>query len=365
MTGPPVALDAHGSDGGPEVAVAGARLAAAQGIPVRVFGPASLRDACAGADGVELEPAEQWIGNDSEPVAAVRSTPGASIVRAAAAVADGSASALVSAGSTGATMTAALFALKRMKGVHRPALAAQVPLPGAAPAAPAPTQAAGRPDAVATGRKLLFLDVGANTEARPQHLIQFAHLGSAFSRAVLGVERPRVALLSVGEEPKKGTPAVAEAHQALAAQDAIEFIGNLEGRDLLTDAADVLVTDGFTGNVTLKTLEGTARAVSGAVREAARSGPLAIAGGLLLRPALGGLRQRLDPNAVGGAVLLGLRGVAVVAHGSSSPEGIANAVRLANRAVAERAIERTAEGLRASGATRGGLRESPTPAGSR
>jgi glycerol-3-phosphate acyltransferase PlsX len=215
---------------------------------------------------------------------------------------------------------------------------------------------------------MLFLDVGANTEVRPQHLIQFAYLGSAFSESVLDVERPRVALLSVGEEQKKGNPDVVEAHAALEHArtrsggratdegETINFIGNVEGRDLLTGAADVIVTDGFTGNVTLKTLEGTARAVAGAVRDAARSGPIAAAGGLLLRPALGGLRRGLDPNAVGGAVLLGLRGVAVVAHGSSTPEGIANAVRLADRAVRERATERTAERLRASGATRESLR---------
>jgi glycerol-3-phosphate acyltransferase PlsX len=344
----PVALDAHGTDSGPEVVLEGARLATADGIAVRVFGPASL----GGSEGVEVVAAEDWIANDADPVAAVRSTPGASVVRAAADVAEGRSSALVSAGSTGATMTAALFALKRIKGVHRPALAAQVPLPGA-------------------GGTMLFLDVGANTEVRPQHLIQFAYLGSAFSESVLEVERPRVALLSVGEEQKKGNPDVIEAHAALAHArtrsggrggddgEGVRFIGNVEGRDLLTGVADVIVTDGFTGNVTLKTLEGTARAVAGAVRDAARSGPIAAAGGLLLRPALGGLRRGLDPNAVGGAVLLGLRGVAVVAHGSSTPEGIANAVRLADRAVRERATERTTERLRASGATRESLREEP------
>jgi glycerol-3-phosphate acyltransferase PlsX len=342
LTGLPVALDAHGADDRPEVVLEGARLAAADGIPVRVFGPASLDPSA----GVEVEPAEEWIANDADPVAAVRSTPQASVVRAAADVAEGRASALVSAGSTGAAMTAALFALKRLRGVHRPALAAQVPIPNAA-------------------SSLLFLDVGANTEVRPQHLIQFAYLGSAFSQAVLGVDRPRVALLSVGEEQKKGNPDVVEAHAALAAADAIEFVGNVEGRDLLTGAADVVVTDGFTGNVTLKTLEGTARAVAGAVREAARSGPVSAMGGLMLRPALKGLRRDMDPNAVGGAVLLGIRGVAVVAHGSSSAEGIANAVRLADRAVRERAVERTAESLSASGATRDALRETPAEAGSR
>jgi phosphate acyltransferase len=329
----PVALDAQGIDAGPDVALEGARIAAADGIAVRVFGPASLKP----PNGVELIAAEDTIGNDVDPVAAVRSTPDASVVRAAADVAAGGSGALVSAGSTGAAMTAALFALKRLKGVHRPALAAQIPVP-------------------ASGETVLFLDAGANTEVRPQHLIQFAFVGSAFSSSVLGIEKPRVALLSVGEEQKKGRPDVVEAHEALMSADSIDFIGNLEGRDLLSGQADVIVTDGFTGNVALKTLEGTARAVGDAVRGAARSGPIAAAGGLLLRPALGGLRAAMDPNAVGGAILLGLNGVAVVAHGSSSPEGIANAIRLADRSVRERAVDRTAEALQASGASRADLR---------
>ena len=297
----PVALDAQGADGGPAVAIEVARIAAASGIAVRLFGPASLEV----PEGVELVPCEDAIGNEVEPVAAVRSTPDASVVRAAADVAEGRSGALVSAGSTGAAMTAALFALRRIKGVHRPALAVQVPLPGT------------------SGRTLLFLDCGANTEARPQHLIQFAHLGAAFSESVLGIERPRVGLLSVGEEQKKGRPDVVEANAALREAGGIEFVGNVEGRDLLTGVADVIVTDGFTGNVALKTLEGTARAVADAVRAAARSNPIAMAGGALMRPALGQLREAMDPNAVGGAILLGLNGVAVVAHGSSSPEGIA------------------------------------------
>jgi phosphate acyltransferase len=339
----PVALDAYGADGGPELVLEGARLAAADGIPVRIFGPGSLEAPA----GVELEPTTEWIGNEAEPVAAVRSTPEASVVRAAGAVAEGRCSSLVSAGSTGATMTAALFALKRAQGVHRPALAVQIPIPGA------------------EGPPLVFLDCGANTDVRPQHLIQFAFLGSAFSAAVLGVESPRVALLSVGEEQKKGRADVVDAHEALTGAEGIRFIGNLEGRDLLNGEADVIVTDGFTGNVTLKTLEGTANAVADAVRAAARSGPLAAAGGLLLRPALGGLREAMDPNGVGGAILLGLRGVAVVAHGSSTPEGIANAVCLAQRAVTERAVERTGELLAASGATRDALREEPSGAAGR
>jgi phosphate acyltransferase len=335
LTAPPVALDGYGADGGPELVLEGARLAAEDGIAVRVFGPASLEPSA----GVEIEPTELSIGNDEDPLAAVRSKTEASVVSGAAAVAEGRCGALVSAGSTGALMAAATFGLRRAKGVHRPALAAQIPIPGA------------------DGPPLVFLDAGANNEVRPQHLVQFAYLGSAFAQAVLDVARPRVALLSVGEEQRKGRPDVVEANETLSGAENIDFIGNVEGRDLLTGAADVIVTDGFTGNVTLKTLEGTARGVADAVRSAARSGPVSAIGGLLLRPALGGLRRGMDPNSVGGAILLGLRGVAVVAHGSSSPEGIANAVRLADRAVRERAVERTAELLQAAGATREGLRD--------
>jgi phosphate acyltransferase len=336
--GAPIALDAYGADAGPELVMEGAAVAAADGIAVKVFGPASLQP----QPGVEVESCERWIDNESDPVAAVRSTPEASVVRAAAEVAAGQASGLVSAGSTGATMTAALFELKRLQGVQRPALAVQIPRPNAGPSAP----------------PVLMLDAGANTEARSQHLIQFAYLGSAFSQTALGIASPRVALLSVGEEQKKGNPEVVEANETLGSAEGLDFVGNIEGRDLLAGTAEVVVTDGFTGNVALKTVEGTARAVADAVREAARSGPLAAAGGLLMRPALGGLRRQMDPDAVGGAVLLGLRGVAVVAHGSSSAEGIANAVRLADRAVRERALERTTEALEHAGATRGGLRNS-------
>jgi phosphate acyltransferase len=226
-----------------------------------------------------------------------------------------------------------------MQGVRRPALALQLVVPGR-----------DRPPT-------LLLDVGANAEVRAGDLVQFAYLGAAFSAAVLGVARPRVALLSVGEEPTKGTRNLIDAHSALTAADGIDFRGNVEGRDLLGDAADVIVTDGFTGNVALKTIEGTARAVAAAVAAAARSNPLAAAGGLLLRPALGGLRREMDPDTTGGAILLGLRGVAVVAHGNSGPDGIANAIRLAARAVEQGAVERTGELLARSGATRGALRD--------
>ena len=341
-SGVTVALDGHGVEQGFEVVAEGARRAAADGIGVRVFGPAGelgLR----GVDGVEVIPTEDWIANEDDPVPAVRARADASVVRAAADVAEGRSAAMVSAGSTGAAMAAATFGLRRLKGVQRPALAARLPVPGS---------------------PVLFLDVGANAEVRGQHLVQFAFLGAAFSAAVLGVERPRVGLLSVGEESGKGREEVVEAHALLAASGGIEFRGNVEGGDIPGGAVDVVVTDGFTGNVGLKLMEGTARTVTAAIRDAARANPVAALGGMLMRPALGGVRRRLHPDATGGAILLGLRSIAVVAHGSAGPDGIANAVRLAARCVEVDAIRRTAELLEAGGANRGSLsRRSPDPDG--
>jgi phosphate acyltransferase len=344
---PTVALDGRGAERGPDTIVAGARAAADDGIRVRVFGDPTSLAAVERIDGAELIPAAEEITNLEEPVAAVRTKPRASVVMAAQDVAEGRSQAIASAGPTGATMTAALFALRRMRGVRRPALALQLLVPA-------------RPE-----RPTLLLDVGANADARAQDLVQFAYLGAAFSEAALGVERPRVALLSVGEEATKGSAEVIEAHARLAGAEGLDFRGNLEGRDLLAGMAEVIVTDGFTGNVVLKTIEGTARTVAEAVRTAARSGPLAVAGGLLLRPSLGGLRRRLDPDTTGGAILLGLRGVAVVGHGSSGPEGVANAVRLAAHAVDQGAVERTARLLGEAGMTRGALRGEPPLAGAR
>jgi glycerol-3-phosphate acyltransferase PlsX len=199
-----------------------------------------------------------------------------------------------------------------------------------------------------------MLDAGANSEVRPEHLVQFAYMGAAFMEAVHGVERPRVGLLSNGEEPGKGTPDVIAAHERLAGEDGsgLNFVGNVEGGDLTSGRADVVVTDGFTGNVALKALEGTAKVVVRAIRDAVRSSPVSAVGGLLIKGRVGALRDELDPDTTGGAILLGLRGVVVVAHGGSSADGIANAVRLAQRAHDERIIERTRQALDAAGVLR-------------
>jgi glycerol-3-phosphate acyltransferase PlsX len=329
-----IALDAHGADGGFEVIAEGAGRAE---LPVRVYGPAGELSAFGDIDVVDAPGA---IGNDEEPVRAARSKDDASIVRAARAVGAGEADGLVSAGSTGAALAAAVLHVKRIRGVHRPAVAVLLPVPG---------------------KPTLLLDAGANNEVRPEHLVQFAYMGAAFMEAVHGVERPRVGLLSNGEEPGKGTEDVVAAHERLAKTTSgtgigLNFVGNVEGGDLTSGAADVVVTDGFTGNVALKAIEGTAKVVVAAIRDAVRSSPVSAAGGLLIRGRVGALRDQLDPNTTGGAILLGLRGVVVIAHGGSSADGIANAVQLAQRAHDERMIERTATALEAAGV----LRSAPT-----
>ena len=328
-----VALDGYGAERGFDVLAQGARLAAADGIGVRVFGPERALG-LSGANGIEVVDTTEAVANDEDPVPAVRAKKEASVVRAARDVAEGSSAAMISCGSTGATMAAATFGLRRLKGVQRPALAVQVPVPG---------------------KPVLFLDVGANVEVRAQHLAQFAFLGAAFSAAVLEVEGPSVGLLTVGEESGKGREEVVEAHRLLGKAPGIRFAGSVEGRDLPAASVDVVVTDGFTGNVALKLLEGTAKAVAAAVGDAARSNPIAAVGGLLLKPALNGLRRELHPDTTGGAILLGLRGIAVVGHGSSGAEGIANAIRLAARCAEVDAVGRTAALLAEGGAGRGAL----------
>jgi glycerol-3-phosphate acyltransferase PlsX len=336
-----VALDGYGAEQGFDVLAEGARLAAADPkIGIRVFGPKRALG-LDGTDGIEVVDCHTWVSNQEDAVGAVRAKKEASVVQAAADVAAGRSAALVSHGSTGATMAAATFGLRRIQGVQRPALAVQIPAPG---------------------KSVLFLDVGANVNVRAQHLVQFGFLGAAFSTAVLGVKGPRVGLLTVGEEQGKGREEVVEANRLLAEAPGIEFAGNVEGGDLPAAKVDVVVTDGFTGNVTLKVMEGSAREIAKAIGVAARSNPMSALGGLLLKPALGGMRRDFHPDSTGGAILLGLRGIAVVGHGSSGAEGIANAVRLAARSAEVDAVGRTAALLREGGAGRGALATEPVEA---
>jgi phosphate acyltransferase len=320
-----IAVDANGADRGPAAVAEGVRQS---GVPALVFGPAS--ELAGAGELAQVVDAPLAIGGQEEPTRAVRSKPDASIVQAAQAVAEGRADALVSAGATGGVLAASLLTIKRLRAVHRPALAVLLPIPGG------PT---------------LLLDAGANVEVRPEHLVQFAYMGACFMESVHGIERPTVGLLSVGEEAAKGTPDVVEAHRRIA-EGGLRFAGNVEGFALPAAVVDVLVADGFTGNVALKVLEGTSKTLTRAIRDAARSGPLSALGGLLIRGKVERLRAEIDPEAVGGAILLGLRRPVVVAHGSFGPRGIASAIRLARRAVDERMVERTADALRDAGVLR-------------
>ncbi|MFL5824122.1 MAG: phosphate acyltransferase PlsX [Solirubrobacteraceae bacterium] len=327
-----VAVDAGGADRGPREVARGAALAAEQGIRVLLFGPAE--DIGEVGEGVEVVDAPVSIAKAPDPAFAVRTTPEASIVQAAKAVSDGRAQALVSGGSTGSALAAALFNLRRDRGIYRPALALPLPIPGSTP--------------------VLMLDVGANVTCRPEHMIQFAHMGSAFAQAVLGISEPRVALLSNGEEPAKGTPDLVSVHEQLAgsAGAGLRFIGNIEGTQLPEGVTDVLVMDGFTGNITLKLTEGVSLATLRAVRTAALSSWRGRLGGLLLSKGVRQLREHIDPEAQGGAYMLGLRHVGVVAHGRFSQRGFARAIEVAARGVQEDVIARTRAVLSAAGALR-------------
>jgi len=314
-----VAVDALGGDHAPREVVAGALAAAAAGVDVVLFGPAGLE-----TGGLELVVAADRIEMAEKPAEAVRAKPDSSLVAAVRAVADGGADAVVSAGNTGAMLAAGLLHLRRLPGALRPAIA--VPLPTRA------------------GPSVL-IDAGANADNRPEHLVQFAYMGSVFAAAMLGRDEPTVRLLSIGEEPEKGDQLTLEAHALLREAPGLNFVGNAEGRDLLAGAADVVVTGGFTGNLALKLLEGTVKELLDALRSEIESTARGKLGGLLIRPAARRLRTRLDPDTYGGAYLLGLRGLAVIAHGSSGRTAIANAIRLAARGASEGITEQLAERL--------------------
>ncbi len=328
---PVVAVDCHGADLGPAEVAAGAALAAEQGARVLLFGPAEQLGPA--AEGVRIVDAPVSIAKAPDPVRAVRSTPDASIVRAAKAVAAGEAQALVCAGSTGAALAAGILNVKRARGIYRPALALPLPVPS---------------------HPVTLLDVGANADARREHLVQFAFMGAALARTVLGVSRPRVGLLSNGEEQARGNTLVLETYAELAERvsggDPFEFVGNVEGVDLVSGAADVIVTDGFTGNIALKVMEGVSQATIGAIRDAASTSRRAQAGGLLLRPALRGFRDEIDPERQGGAYLLGLRRLGIVAHGRFTRQGFAQAILRAGQGAEEDVVGRTHAALAAAGA---------------
>jgi glycerol-3-phosphate acyltransferase PlsX len=313
-----VAVDAMGGDRGPAEIVAGAVDAASDTVEPVIVGPRGLD-----TQGLELIEAADVIAMDEKPTESVRAKPNSSLVVACRAVGERRADAVVSAGNTGAMLAACLLELRRIPGVRRPAIAVTIP---------------------ARHGPSVLLDSGANADARPEDLVQFAHMGAVFAEEILGVANPEIRLLSIGEEPEKGSLFTLEAHRLLTATE-LNFAGNTEGRDLLTGAADVVVTDGFTGNVALKVTEGTIQTLLEGLREEITATAVGKLGGLLIRPAARRLRKRLDPDTYGGAYLLGLRGLAVIAHGNSSRRAITNAVSLAARGVEKDVVGRLAQNL--------------------
>lgn len=308
-----------GGDRAPAEIVDGARQAVAAGYRVLLVGdPDRIGD----TGGIPVLEASEVVEMHEDPARAVRTKKDSSLARAAEAVRDGRACAMVSAGNTGATMASALFRMGRIKGVARPAIATVIPVSGSTPT--------------------VLLDAGANAECNASWLVQFAQMGAVFAHQRLGLSEPRVGLLSIGEEPGKGNPLVKEAYGLLEAGQlgpVGRFTGNVEGRDVMSDAVDVVVTDGFTGNIVLKTLEGALKFAFGAVVDALRSSEEARAASDALMGALLPLAAEMDPDTYGGAVLLGVDGVCIISHGSSSARAIVNAVGVAHQAVSEGLVQ--------------------------
>jgi len=313
----PLAVDAMGGDKAPAEIVAGAIAAFEElGVPIVLVGrPEEIGD----PGPCSVIEASEVIAMDADAGKSVRTMKDSSLVRAAEAVRDGRASAMISAGNTGATMASALLRMGRIKGVSRPAIATPIPVPTG-------------------GTPTVLLDAGANAECQPEWLVQFAQMGAVYARDRFGIAHPKVGLLSIGEESTKGNPLVKETFPLLEAGEWIldtgaEFIGNVEGRDIMTPDVDVIVTDGFTGNVALKTLEGGMKALVTALLEAFDENDATREASATLWPALGPLYGRLDPENTGGAMLLGVNGVCVISHGSSSATAIVNACRVAKEMV--------------------------------
>ncbi|MEM7322531.1 MAG: phosphate acyltransferase PlsX [Actinomycetota bacterium] len=313
----PVAVDAMGNDRGPSVVVEGARIAAETfGTPVLLVGdPDQLGD----VGDLPVSPASEVVEMGADPAKAVRKLKDSSIVRAAEAVRDGRASSLLSGGNTGAAMAASLLRMGRIKGVARPAIAVPFPVLGSTPST--------------------LLDCGANAECQPEWLVQFARLGTAYARQRFGLEKPRVGTLTIGEEAGKGNTLVKAVCELLeqpewAAECGATYVGNVEGGDLMNGAADVIVCDGFTGNVALKALEGGMEIFKGALRESFKNAPELEHVAEPIDKAIDPLFKIFDAGATGAAMLLGTRGVTLIAHGSSSAMVIANAIRTADELAA-------------------------------
>jgi glycerol-3-phosphate acyltransferase PlsX len=308
----PIAIDANGGDRSPDAIVAGARRARDElGVEVVLVGTPEV---AALAGDLPLIEASEVIAMDADPGQSVRRMKDSTLVRSAEAVRDGAASAMISAGNTGATMASALLRMGRISGAKRPAIATPLPVP--------------------SGGHTVLLDAGANAECQADWLVQFAQMGAAFTRARYEIDSPSVGLLSIGEEPGKGDTLRKDAYALLAAPGVLDaagatFIGNVEGRDLLTGEVDVVVTDGFTGNVALKSLEGGMKALVSQLLEAFGATEESRAAADVLMPQLLPLYASLDPENTGGAMLLGVDGVCIISHGSSGETAVVNAVRVA------------------------------------
>ncbi|GAA3712195.1 phosphate acyltransferase PlsX [Nonomuraea antimicrobica] len=328
----PIAVDAMGGDHAPHEIVAGAVHAVRErGLSVVLVGaPRVLYEALADHDATKEVPivrAEEALAMDEGALASLR-RPRSSIAIACHLVRRGDAAAVVSAGSTAGIVATGRLRLKGQQGVLRPAIAV------AFPTLPTPT---------------VLLDAGANAEVKPEMLVQFAQLGATYAELAHGIHEPRVGLLTIGSEAEKGDKLVRRAHELLQGTTGLNFVGNVEGHDLLTGKVDVITTDGFTGNVALKTVEGAVRYAFAELREAVEESRLARLGALMQRSRIRDLRRRLDPEAYGGAVLLGLNGTVVIAHGSSRAQGISAACRLAADIAAAGVVSTIGDRMAATG----------------
>lgn len=325
-----VAVDAVGGDHAPGEILAGIAIALSDdpSLHVMITGPAEVIDPFCAAHVGRTTPVAttEIIEMGEHPASAVRAKKDSSIVVGSRLVKEGRAEAFFSAGSTGACMAAATLVIGRIKGVSRPAIATVLPT---------------------AGPPCVMLDVGANADCKPEQLLQFAHMGAAYASVVLGVDAPRIALLNIGEEPTKGSMLAQETYALLSAQMP-GFVGNIEGNDVLAGIADVIVTDGFTGNVALKLLEGTSKVLLGQVKSAMTGNAVSTLAAAVLKPAMMRLKRRLDPDTYGGAPLLGINGISIIGHGSSSATAVANALRVAASAARGGLTEKIANAISSS-----------------
>ena len=316
-----VAVDAMGGDYAPGEIIKGALQAlelnsdlhiifVGQEQEIAKFLPkSSIENLCSR---ISVVHAAEIITMEDHPATAYRKKKDASITVATRLVKEKKADAVISAGSTGGQMVAALFGLGRLEGIERPAIGTVLP--------------------TLLGPKIM-LDAGANADCKPENLIQFAKMGKVYAKKILGIDNPRIALINIGEEPTKGNDLTIKSYEQLRMQTGINFIGNIEGRDILAGKADVMVCDGFVGNVVLKVIEGTAGALTTLLKEAFTKNTRSKMGALLLKPALRGFKQRLDYSEHGGAPLLGVKGVSIICHGSSKADAVKNAIRAAAECV--------------------------------